>query len=84
MMQDLLEMEDVETHKVGADLNVNFGALVWDTGVRPSYQAVILPGTFCSAVSSDPVSLVLRLALVFFRATAVTSKADKVTCGTCP
>ena len=49
MMQDLLAMEDGKTHKVGANLKVNFGALVWDTGVRPSYQAVILPGTSCLA-----------------------------------
>ena len=50
MMQDLLAMEDKKTHKLGSHLKVNFGALVWDTGVRPSYQAVILPGTLCSAI----------------------------------
>ena len=65
MMQDLLEMEDVETHKVGADLNVNFGALVWDVGVRPSHKAVILPGTFCSATTRKAFPIcVLRLQLL--------------------
>ena len=52
-MQALLEMEDMKTHKLGADLRVNFRVLVWDIGVRPSYQAVIIPGTSCSVTTPE-------------------------------
>ena len=56
LIQDLLAMEDKKTHRLGSSFKVNFGALVWDVGVRPSHQAVILPGTSCSAAMPENFS----------------------------
>ena len=48
MVQALLGMEDEWTHVKGREFGVSYEVLVWELGVRPSHQALVVPGTGCS------------------------------------
>lgn len=42
--QVVTEMQDPQTQTYGADMNVHYATMAWDTEVPPQYRSAVTPG----------------------------------------